>query len=162
MDACIASMYIPGLESAITAHQCNALLRINTPNHDIKVVEIYFRYERLRFMLLTSKDFDDGVFLNMEIQVSTGKTFTSRDFNHEMVTLTPKSFLRLRSLNFWKLICIGKSMEFTPFFDSGPTRHAILNIDNVDEADVSELIMAVFEILGLIRDDVDTKPARPS
>jgi hypothetical protein len=53
-----------------------------------------------------------------------------------------------------------QSLSFTPFFDSSPTRHAILNIDNVEEGDIPDLITYIFSLVGVIRDDVDTKPAR--
>ena len=167
MDVCL---YIPGIDCVfINLQKGVALLHVNIPDSNIKIVEIHRdKPGTLRFVMhmkaTTTFDEQSTFFRSLsyiQLPCSGGKIFTKDDVLRMMITSTPESEHRHLNHVFWKNLFAEQSREFTPF-ELISTRLVIFKIyKNVDDTDISDVITSLFGIIGLIRDDVDTKPARP-
>ena len=161
LNDCITSMYIPGLECAFADNQKGvALLRINSPDSNITSVIIRHVGSTALSVILhlkagTTFDEHDAFFnmLNVEITVSSGKTLKIDPI--ELVFNSQKEFTN----HYWKNLFAEHSREFTPFVPY-PIRQVLFMVPHVEDADITEVITSLFVILKVIRDDVDTKPAR--
>ena len=158
-------MCIPGLECTFTDNNKGvALVQMNTPEINITAITIHRFDNELTFMLYTKAGttFEEVNTLidvvSVPLQGTSGKTFTHDEFDE------PMSFLScgLGAVNsYWEKLFATQSRDFTPF-ESRRTSHVMVKITGVeDDNDVCEVITALFSIIGIVlRDDVDTKPAR--
>ena len=166
MDACTGTfMYIRGLECTFTDAQAGAaLLRINAPDNNITAMEIYRLCDVKKRLSITlhlkaSTTFDEHNELTSAVDVPlpglAGKTFTHDEYDQPLMFIDTPSYANY----YWKRLFAKQRREFTPF-ELRPTRQIIMNIEDVEDDDAPEVLLSIYGIVGLIRDDVDTKPAR--
>ena len=161
LNDCIENMYIPGLECTLTDNQKGvALLRLNSP--DSNITSVIIRHVGSTCLLVTLHLKRDTTFdehdafikrLDVKIPVLSGKML--RIDVPELVFSTPKEYLN----HYWENLFAEHSRDFTPFAPYA-VRQVPFIVPDVEDADITEVITALFDILGLISDDVDTKPAR--
>ena len=163
-------MSIRGLESTfIDNQQGAALLRIKAPDNSIDVIEIYQPHRNI----FISQPQNTAKWLRITLYLKTNTNFEEQDslasvmdtpwvgawgkiFVHgkpTMVTNTP-----IFTNYYWKQRFTNQLREFTPF--EPETRQVTINVENVEDDDISDVINILISIVGLLRDDVDTKPAR--
>ena len=158
MDACISSMYIPGLECAFASNKEGvALVRMNSPEINISAIEIrrcgLFDYNQFIFRLHIKTEATDDEhtalfdMVNAPLQGVSGKTYD---------TFPTKYVYTPGADTHWGRFFAAQSRTFTPF-ESRPTNIITTNV--VTDADVCDVIEAVFGLIGIFR-DADTKPAR--
>ena len=161
-------MYIPGLECTFTDNNEGvALVQMNSPETNITAIEIqrtnWYGHSQICFTLYMKAEttFEEVNTLidvvSVPLQGTSGKTFTHDEFDE------PMSFLRcgLGAVNsYWSELFAAQSRTFTPF-ESRLTHQVMLAVDVDTDADVCDVIEAVFGLLCIfLRHDVDTKPAR--
>ena len=171
-------MYIPGLECAFTDNKEGvALIRMNSPETNITAIEMnrnicYERNQLVFTMHMKADTTDDertALFdtFNAPLQGVLGKIY---DEIHDGVLpskyiYTPVAeneywgrLFAAQSNEYWGRLFAAQSRVFTPF-ESRPTHLVMLAVDVDTDADVCDVIEAVFSLLGIFR-DADTKPAR--
>ena len=166
MDACIASMYIPGLECAFTFtnnKEGAALIQMNSPETNITAIEIrrnnlFSDSEIIHFTLIMKVDTTYKEYcalhdmVSVPLQGASGKIYT--DIQPAMYVATPH-----RDNEYWGGLFAAQSRKFTPF-EVRPTKHVMMTVANVENmTEVCEVIEALLGLLGIFR-DADTKPAR--
>jgi hypothetical protein len=156
---CITSMYIPGLECTfITAEKDRALLRINSPDNIITAVSVYRINNMLRFVITTKvKKITEPIFelkkvLESPLQCSSGRIITDDEF---FLTIYSDS----SNSSYWQMLFAEQSREFIPFSRRVKVMLSV-TVTYVADAEVGDVITAFLGVIGFLRDDVDTKPAR--
>ena len=176
MDSCIASMYIPGLECIFTNNNEGvALVQMNTPEINITAIEVeltnWMSHNQLVFTLHMKADTTDdehtALFNTVDapLQGASGKTYDVV-LPTKYVAVAGNEYWRgMRTTHaeneYWGRLFAAQSRVFTPF-ESRPTCMVMVVVENVDVdtgVDVSDVIEALFGLLGIFR-DADTKPAR--
>ena len=163
MDACIYSMYIPGLECTFTDNNEGvALVRMNSPETNITAIEMHrsnwYGHNQLVFGLHmkaeTTDDEHTALFnmFNAPLQCVSGKTYD--EFLPAKYFYTP-----VAENEYWGRLFAAQSREFTPF-ELRQTHLVSFVVQNVvTDDDVFEVIETMFGLIGIFR-DADTKPAR--
>ena len=164
MDACISSMYIPGLERTFTDNNEGvALVQMNSPEINITAIEIqltnWYGHIQICFTLYmkaeTTDDEHTALFNTVDtpLQCVSGKTY---DGIHDL----PSKYIYtpVAENEYWGRLFATQSRAFTPF-ESRPTHLVMLAVEVDTDADVCDVIEALFGLLGIFR-DADTKPAR--
>ena len=156
-------MYIPGLECTFTNNNEGvALVQMNTPEINITAIEVeltnWMGHNQLVFTLHMKADTTDdehtALFNTVDapLQGASGKTYD---------VVLPTKYVAVAGNEYWRGLFAAQSRVFTPF-ESRQTCMVMVVVENVDVdtgVDVSDVIEALFGLLGIFR-DADTKPAR--
>lgn len=167
MNDCLTSLYIPDLQELFINNgvtETSALLRINTSLHNVTSVDLYLRGERLIFIILlkNTTTIEEHTSLIKSLCVSvTGSSGREYRLCYKQEPGIQLPFWLGCGNDYWKPLFEQHSRMFTPF-ELVPTKVISCAITSVRRADINDIITALFIIIGLIRDDVDTKPARAS
>lgn len=166
---------VRGLEyQFIDAQEGAAFLRINTPDTSIMAIEIFQPHRnRVAVAMLQPNNVSKWLKFTFTLYLKADATFEQQDelataLDEPLQGSSGKTFIHNKPIMitkipiytnyYWSRMFAKQSKEFTPF--ESETRHVIITIENVDNDDIPDVITALISIVGLIRDDVDTKPAR--